>query len=481
MTEYSFEDATAQATRIRRGECSPLELVDEAINRIEKLNPVLNAVIHKCFDKARAEARGALPDGPFRGVPLCIKDSQCRTAGDPYHIGLKALKDAGYKASHDSQIAKNFRRAGFVIVGRTNVPELSSSSSTETKTYGPARNPWNADLSTGGSSGGSAAAVASGMVAVAHANDTGGSTRMPASCCGLVGMKPSRGRTSFAPDIASWEGQLGEHGVLTRSVSDNAAIMDVIVGSVPGDAYFVPNPSRPFSAALKDKPRPLKIGIRTRLLPMGGLAGEAAPECLEAVEFTAKALRELGHTVIDASPPALDDPKLVDGVFPVVGVAIARDLAMFSILIGRNIEINELEPFNKLYATVGRETTGQQYLEALENLYLAGQKLGSWWAEGWDILLTPTMGCLPPRIGEMGPDAEMQSAIPITSAMGTFTLPFNASGQPAISLPLYRTNLGIPVGIQLVASWGQEDLLYSLSAQLEEARPWISSFDKLKV
>jgi amidase len=470
--ELFRDDATDQSARVRSGDSTPLELVDAAIERIEKLNPTLNAVIHRRFEMARDEAKGPLPEGPFRGVPLCIKDSQCRTAGDPYHIGLRPLRDAGYVASHDSQLATYFRKAGFIIVGRTNVPELSSSSTTETKTYGPARNPWNIAFSTGGSSGGSAAAVASGMVPVAHANDTGGSIRMPASCCGLVGMKPSRGRTSFAPDVATWEGQLGEHGVLTRTVRDNAAIMDAIVGTVPGDAYHVPRPGQPFAAALKEKLRPLKVGMRTRLPPMGELAGDAAPECLEAVEFTAQALREIGHDVREVGPSALDDPKLVDGVFPVVGVAIARDLAMFSKLIGRTIEIDELEPFNRMFATVGLETTGLQYLEALENLYLAGQKLESWWSEGWDVLLTPTMGCLPPRIGEMGPDADMKAAIPITSAMGAFTLPFNASGQPAISLPMYRTAAGIPVGIQLVASWGREDLLFGLSAQLETARPW---------
>jgi amidase len=473
MGEVFSEDATAQAARVRSGECTSLELVDAAIARIEKLNPVVNAVIYERFEKARDEAKKPLPDGPFRGVPLCIKDSQCRTAGDPYHLGLRALRDARYVAPHDSLLATYFRQAGFVIVGRTNVPELSCSSTTESYAYGAARNPWNVELSTGGSGGGSAAAVASGMVPVAHSNDTGGSTRVPAACCGLVGMKPTRGRTSFAPDVGSWEGQLGEHGVLTRTVRDNAAIMDAIVGTVPGDAYFAPRPDRPFAAALKEKLRPLKIGIRTRLPPMFGmLEGDAAPECIAAVDFTVNALRELGHDVRDIGPPALDDPTLVDGVFVVVGVAFTRDLAAISKIAGRTIEIDELEPLNRMIATAGRETSGRQYLEALENLYAAGRKLESWWSEGWDILLTPTMGCLPPRIGETGPDADMNAANPIMARTSAFTQPFNASGQPAISLPIYRTSAGVPVGIQLVASWGREDILFGLSAQLEAARPW---------
>lgn len=476
MEEIFREDATAQAAHVRNGDCTPLELVDAAISRIEKLNPKLNAVIHERFGQAREEAKKPLPDGPFRGVPLCIKDSQCRTAGDPYHLGLRPLRDAGFVARYDSQLATNFRKAGFVIVGRTNCPELSSASTTESRAYGPTRNPWNTDLSPGGSSGGSAAAVASGMVAVAHANDTGGSSRMPASCCGVVGMKPSRGRTSFAPDIASWEGQLGEQGVLTRSVRDNAAIMDAIVGSVPGDAYFVPSPTRPFTTARGERLRPLKIGVRTRLPPLAGLEGEAALECREAVAFTAQALRELGHDVREAGPDALDDPTLVDGVFPVVGVCLARDIDNFSQLIGRNIEIDELEPLNQVFVRTGRETSGRQFLDALESLYAAGRKLGIWWAEGWDILLTPTMGCLPPKIGEMGPEADMADVTPITSSMAAFTLPFNASGQPALSLPMHRTADDLPVGIQLVASWGREDLLFALGAQLEMARPWGTSY-----
>lgn len=472
MDEIILNDATAQAAHIRKGDCTPLELVDAAIARIEKLNPALNAVIHERFEKAREEAKGPLPDGPFRGVPLCIKDSQCRTAGDPYHIGLRALRDAGYRAPHDSQLATHFRQAGFVIVGRTNVPELSCSATTESRTYGAARNPWNPDFSTGGSSGGSAAAVASGMVAVAHGNDTGGSTREPASCCGLVGMKASRGRTSFAPDVASWAGPLGEHGVLTRTVRDNAAIMDAIVGTVPGDAYMVPRPAEPFAAAL-DKPlRPLKIGVRTRMTTLNGAEGDSDPECRAAVDYTVQALRELGHDVREASPPAMDEPGLVDAIFPVIGVAFMRDLAAISRLVGRTVEIEELEPINQAFANAGREATGQQYLEALESLYAVGRKLESWWSEGWDILLTPTMACLPPRIGEIGPEADLQAAMPVFSATATFTQLFNASGQPAISLPMYRTASGLPVGIQLVASWGREDLLFGLSAQLEAARPW---------
>lgn len=472
MNEILFEDATTQAAMVRKGECTPLELVDAAIARIEKVNPVINAVIHERFEKAREEAKGPLPDGPFRGVPMCMKDSQVRTAGDPYHLGLKALRDAGYRASHDSQLAINFRKAGFINVGRTNVPEMSCSSTTESRTYGPVRNAWNTDLSTGGSGGGSSGAVAAGMVSIAHSNDTGGSTRQPASCCGLVGIKPTRGYTSFAPDLGSWEGMLGEHGVITRTVRDNAAIMDAIIGTVAGDAYRQPPRAEPLAAALNRPRRPLKIGYRTRMTPMGGLSGESAPECVEAIHYTVEALRELGHDVREAGPAAMDEPGLVDDVFVVVGVAFMRDLAEVSKIIGRPFDLDELEPLNKMIATAGRDTSGHAYLEAIERLYAVGRKLESWWSEGWDIFLTPTQACPPPRIGEIGPEADFQTAMPIFSATGTFTQPFNPSGQPAISLPMYRTADNVPIGVQLVASWGKDDLLYELGAQLEAARPW---------
>src|SRR5262245_16735293 len=258
-------DATAQAALVRRGEVTPLDLVDGAIARIEALNPRLNAVIHPRFEKARAEAKQKdLPDGPFRGVPFLLKDFLALLAGEPIHLGARPLRDARFTAPHDSYLTEKFRAAGFVILGRTNTPELGVLPTTEPDAYGATRNPWNPNHSTGGSSGGSAAAVASRMVAAAHANDGGGSIRIPASECGLVGLKPSRGRTSFGPDLGDSIHGLVCEGVVTRSVRDTAAILDVIAGYMPGDPYTAPPPARPFREEVGAAVGRLRIGVLGR-------------------------------------------------------------------------------------------------------------------------------------------------------------------------------------------------------------------------
>src|SRR3954447_22456332 len=256
-------DATAQAELVRSGEASPTELVDAAIERIEELNPELNAVIHPLFDKARAEAAGDLPDGPFRGVPFVLKDLGPHSAGDPFHEGAKFAKEAGHVEDHDSELVRRFRRAGLVLVGKANTPELGILPTTEPEAYGPARNPWDTDRSTGGSSGGSAAAVASGMVTVGHANDGGGSIRIPASCCGLVGLKPTRARTSNAPDFGDIMGGLVNDLVVVRSVRDCAALLDAVAGPAPGDPYVAPAPARPFIEEVGADPGTLRIGMMT--------------------------------------------------------------------------------------------------------------------------------------------------------------------------------------------------------------------------
>jgi len=246
MSELSVLDATAQAELVRGRKVSPLELVEAAIAQIEAVNPALNAVIIPLFEQARRQAQSpSLPDGPFRGVPLLIKDLFCQTKGDPYHAGMRLLRARGWAADHDSYLAARFRSAGLICVGRTNVPELGPIPTTEPQAYGPTHNPWDTTRSPGGSSGGSAAAVAAGMVPLAHGNDGGGSIRIPASACGLVGLKPSHGRTSLGPDAGdSWNGAVAEH-VLTRSVRDTAAILDAVAGPMPGDPCVAPAPTRP--------------------------------------------------------------------------------------------------------------------------------------------------------------------------------------------------------------------------------------------
>src|SRR3954451_12455454 len=256
-------DATGQAELVRSGEASPSELVDAAIERIEALNPELNAVIHPLFDKAREAAASELPDGPFRGVPFVLKDLGPHSEGDPFHEGTKFAKEAGHREDHDTELVKRFRRAGLVLVGKTNTPELGILPTTEPEAYGPSRNPWDTDRSTGGSSGGSAAAVASGMVTVGHANDGGGSIRIPASECGLVGLKPSRGRTTLGADYGDVYGGLVCEHVVTRSVRDTAAVLDAVAGAAPGDPYVAPPPARPFLDDVGADAGRLRVGILT--------------------------------------------------------------------------------------------------------------------------------------------------------------------------------------------------------------------------
>src|SRR5438128_4591274 len=306
--EVALLEATAQAELVRQRHVSPRELVDAAIARIERVNPQLNAVIIQRFEKARAEAAAPdLPDGPFRGVPFLLKDLICHSAGDPYHAGMRLLRELEWVERYDTYLAARFRAAGFVFLGRTNVPELGPAPTTEPVAYGPTRNPWDTARSSGGSSGGAAAAVAAGLVPAAHANDGGGSIRIPASECGLVGLKPTRGRTSLGPDAGeSWAGAVAEH-VVTRSVRDTAALLDAVAGPMPGDPYFAPPPARPFAAEVGRDPGRLRIGVLARV---PGDAFGLHPDCAAAARDTARLLESLGHVVEESHPAALDDPEV---------------------------------------------------------------------------------------------------------------------------------------------------------------------------
>src|SRR6266536_2587014 len=283
--DFTWMDATEQAELVRKGEVTPTELVEGAITRIEKLNPQLNAVIHRLDDKATAAAADpALPEGPFRGVPFLVKDGVCHTAGDPFHCGMQVLKDIDWHEDADTWLAERFRAAGFVFVGKTNLPELASSVTTEPLAYGATHNPWNLDYSPGGSSGGAAAAVAVGVVAVAHGNDMGGSIRVPASACGLVGLKPTRARTTLGPDFGEFWGPLTHEHVLTRSVRDTAAVLDATAGPGPGDPYTAPAPARRYRDDVGVPPGRLRIGIRTMRID----GAESHPDCVSAVDASAQ-------------------------------------------------------------------------------------------------------------------------------------------------------------------------------------------------
>ncbi len=471
MTDTTWLDATASAELVRSGQASPSELVEDAIARIERVNPQLNAVVRDRFDEARKEAAGELPDGPFRGVPMLLKDLGCHVAGEETNYGTSFLRDAHIRWPNDSHLAARFRSAGFLFLGRTNVPEFGTTVTTEPVANGPCRNPYDVNHSTGGSSGGSAAAVAAGLVPVAHANDGGGSIRIPASECGLVGLKPTRARVSQGPDIGEgWAGATID-GVVSRTVRDSAAVLDWIGRPMPGDPYWAPPLPRPLVQELGATVGRLRVGLVDR----PGLAGALDdPECRAAVEATGTLLEALGCDVTVAQPAPLFEEEFSSHFITTIAADSALTLQLLSGAVGRPITDEELEPRNAFYRLVGNDLLAKDYLGARMWLGAWVRRMSLWWAsaeqggEGFDLLVTPTLAAPPPEIGWMTGEDEGQriaSYIP-------YTAQFNVTGQPAVSLPLHWSAAGLPVGVQLVADFGREDVLVRIASALEEAAPW---------
>ena len=470
MTDSTWLDATAQAELVRSGEASPLELVDAAIERVERVNPQLNAVIHPLFESARERAKGELPDGPFRGVPTLFKDLGCAVEGDPYHEGLGIAKRLGYRAGHTDELAQRYLDAGFVCIGRTNTPEQGLVCTTEPYSCGATRNPWNTERTTGGSSGGSAAAVASGMVPLAHANDGGGSIRIPASACGLVGLKPSRGRVSGAPYGDPLASMLVVDLCVTRTVRDTAALLDAVHGPAVGDTVVAPAPRRPYRDEVGADPGRLRVGI----LVHDPLTGDMAkPECIAAAEAAANLLESLGHTVEQDSPKALDDPSLIGHFTALWSSGLAADLAKWETWLGQKITPEDVEPLTWGLAEIGRNTPAVDYITAISVLSAKTRAVEQWWADGFDLLLTPTLAEVPVPLGTFDTPEEPILGFMRAAEFTPFTPPFNITGQPAISLPTAMSSDGLPIGIQLVGAFGREDLLIRVAAQIESALPWI--------
>jgi amidase len=465
MTDMTWLDATEQADLVRRGEVTPLELVEASIARIEALNPQLDAVIRPRFEQARAEAAGTLPDGPFRGVPILLKDLGCTVAGEVTAFGIGPLRDLAMPVT--SFLAEQFLAAGFVPLGRTNVPEFGTTVTTEPKSWPPARNPWNPGHSTGGSSGGSAAAVASGMVAVAHANDGGGSIRIPASECGLVGLKPTRGRVSQGPVTGEgWAGGTID-GSVTRTVRDAAGVLDVISGRMPGEPYYPPPLPRPLSQEVGADPGRLRIGWLDRPGVEGYLDD---PQCREAVAGAARLLESLGHHVAESAPAAMLEQEFIGHFTSIIAADTETSFQAFETMLGRPIADDEIEPRNVVYRQIGKSLGVVPYLQSREWVGMWTRRMADWWT-GHDLLLTPTVGAPPPELGWFTGDGPEHEGGRIVSFI-PYTAQFNMTGQPAISLPLHWTPDGLPVGVQLVAAYGREDLLVQVASQLEQAAPW---------
>jgi len=465
VAEMTWLDATAQADLVRRGEVTPKELTEAAIARIEAVNPRLNAVIRTRFDAARQEAEGDLPDGPFRGVPILFKDLGCMVAGEPTACGVGPLRELAWPVT--SYLAEQFRAAGFIPLGRTNVPELGTTVTTEPRSFPPARNPWDPGHSTGGSSGGSAAAVAAGLVAVAHANDGGGSIRIPASECGLVGLKPTRGRVSQGPLIGeAWAGGVID-GAVTRTVRDAAGVLDVVSKPMPGEPYYAPPLPRPLAREVGADPGRLRIGVLDRPGAEGYLDD---PECRAAVAGAARLLESLGHHIDQSAPAAMFEHELPGHFNVIIAADVEATFRAFEMLLGRPISADEIEPRNVAHRQAGSQLDAVAYLGSRMWFGMWARRMAGWW-DDHDLLLTPTLGAPPPELGWFTAAGPEQEEARITSFI-PYTAQFNMTGQPAITLPLHQTAAGLPVGVQLAAAYGREDILIRVASQLEQAAPW---------
>jgi len=446
----AFLTATEQAALVRSGEVSPVELVETYLERIERLDPELNAYVTVCADEALAAAAGELPDGPFRGVPLPIKDLN-ETAGIRTTFSSRAFAD--YVPDFDVAVVRRLKEAGFILLGKTNTPELGITAVTESELNGPCRNPWDTSRTPGGSSGGAAAAVAAGLAPAAHGSDGGGSIRIPASCCGLFGIKPARGRVSPAP-YGGLEG-FSTSGPLTRSVADAAALLDVMAGYETGDPYWAPPPERPFADEVGVDPGPLRIAL-TKSPP---IEAPVDPACAAAAEDAAALLVDLGHSVEEATPPWRGDR-----LFPLfmrvwqVGPALhGKDPALF-------------EPMNRVLIESAEKTTAVEHVLATAELRAVARRIVAFF-DDYDLLLTPTLAQPPVPIGALD-DEDPWEAFRNAGRFTPFTQVANITGQPAVSVPLSWNDDGLPVGVQLVGRPADEATLFRVSAQLEQARPW---------
>lgn len=463
--ELARLDATAQAELVRRKEVTPLELVEAAVERIERLNGALNAVVLPLYERAREAAQQPLPDGPFRGVPFLLKDFLAECAGVPLAEGSAFLR--GYVPAEDSELVRRYRQAGLVVVGTTNTPELAIGPTTEPRLYGPTRNPWDPGRTAGGSSGGAAAAVAAGMVPAAHGNDAGGSIRVPAACCGVLGLKPTRGRNPLGPHYGDvFSGLVAEH-VLTRSVRDSAALLDATAGPDPGDPYPAPPPARPFLQEVATPPGRLRIAWSVR--PLTGEAVHAA--CVQAAEDAARLLVDLGHTVEEAAPP-VDGEQLWRSFTTVLAAGFAWAIEDWARRTGRPPTAAAFEPFVWAFTARGRELRAPDYLLHLQDLQRIARQVARFFLS-YDVWLTPTLGEPPVPLGTFafagGDPFEVRRRM---AAFTPFTYLANVTGQPAMSVPTAWTADGLPVGTHYLGRFGDEATLFRLAAQLEAARPW---------
>lgn len=463
FADYDGFDALGLAQLVAARKVDPAALLEAAIARAEQWNPKINALASRLYDRAKQAISEGLPPGPFRGVPFLLKDVSMQLAGTVTTMGSRLFRER--VADHDSTLVERFKRAGVVIFGKTTTPEMGLAASTETTLFGDTRNPWNLARTAGGSSGGAAAAVAAGIVPMAHGSDGGGSIRIPASACGLFGLKPTRARTPSGPLLGEGWGSLAIHHVLTRSVRDSAAMLDATHGAAPGDPYCAPPVARPFLAEVGADPGWLRIALQ--LAPYADVPVHA--ECLAAARNAARLLEDLGHNVEEARPEGSWE-ELGSAIWVLVASNVS--LALKTLLNGREPLRDEVEHVTYSCIEAARDWNVEAYPAAMRTIHAHGRRMARF-HERFDVLITPTLAQPPVLLGPQhmnNPDLEAHRRALL--AWSPFTSPCNMSGQPAMSVPLHWTPDGLPVGVQCAARFGDEATLFRLAGQLEQARPW---------
>ncbi|HEX2547693.1 MAG TPA: amidase [Ramlibacter sp.] len=463
--DYRKQDAVGLAALVRRREASPLELLEVAIARADAMQPSVGALAQRLYDHGREEIRRGLPDAPLTGVPFLLKNLSAQLAGTVTTGACRLLQDA--VAPADSTITERYRQAGLVIFGKTNSPEFGLSASTESTIHGTTRNPWNLQRTAGGSSGGAAAAVAAGIVPAAHASDGGGSIRIPASCCGLFGLKPTRARTPVGPWAAQSWGSLGVMHVVSRSVRDSAALLDATQGPAEGDPYMAPAPARPYVQEVATEPPRLRVALQ-----LASIYDEQVDDaCVAAARDAARLLESLGHAVEEAQPPA-HAAQLAEANWILIATGVAASVARVGRSIGREVREGDVEPVTWRALRFAAGVSAEAYAQAQETVYLQGRRMAAFHRQ-YDIVLSPTLGQAPIPFGPLA----MNNPVPgdygaAIRRFSPFTNLFNMTGQPSMSVPLYWSADGLPVGVMFSAAFGREDLLFQLAGQLEGARSW---------
>ncbi|MGD6781646.1 amidase family protein [Sutcliffiella horikoshii] len=493
--EYKKYDGLGLAELVKKKEVKPIELLEMAVSEIETQNPQLNAVIHRMYEQARA-ATEMDPKGQFAGVPILLKDIGQEIKSEPKTLGSRALSK--YRSKRDSEYVSRLRKSGFQFLGQTNVPEFGLMAITEPVAYGPARNPWKLTHTPGGSSGGSAAAVASGMVPIAGANDGGGSIRIPAAYCGLFGLKPTRGRTPVGPQLGRfWQGAAVEH-VLTRTVRDSAAVLDELKGVEKGAAFSIPDYNRSYLEIL---PQPIEKKLRIAYSTKSPIGTEVDQQCLEAVKKTLKYLELEGHSIEEIDAP-VDGKKVATSYLSIYFGEVSAMIAALEEILGRKATLNDVEPATWLLSLIGKSMSAQEFVLNMREWDVAAYAMEEF-HETYDFYITPATAFPPAKIGDHKLKPLESIALQVTGKLGSATLlkkmgiveqlvqeslkrvPFtqlaNLTGQPAMSLPVHVTEEGLPVGVQFMAGRGKEDLLLQIAGQIEKTELWVGMEELLSI